>query len=312
MNYRTGILLLIFFSGIVFASDDFSSPNYSSSAAEFLKLPPHADELALGEAVTASNIWSAASRYNPSLIDNVNLLNIIFSYSLMTLDRKLWAFDIAHPAGEYLVLCGSFSHYGVGGIESRDESGVQVGTFSDQENAVSVSVAGKFSKTISAGATIRYLFQQLSNEYANGTGFDLGATWSPLPYLRLGLSGNNLLSWLWWSTGQRDHVLPAARGGVCGTFIDSTLTIEIDGAKTYSEPMDIDAGVQYDLLHLFSFRVGGETSIIFNNQSYRPFDFTCGLGFHYWNFQFDYGLKVPSSELGLINVFSLSFLIPFN
>jgi hypothetical protein len=61
---------------------------------------------------------------------------------------------------------------------------------------------------------------------------------------------------------------------------------------------------------MISVRAGCETSIIFANPSGRFPDFSGGIGLHYSNIAFDYGLKIPGSGLGFIHNFSLSFMIP--
>jgi len=308
-KYGITILLLALCLDL-FAEGELTAPEYASGAAEYLKLPIHGDAASRNGAVTASGDWTSASRYNPSLIDKVDSLQVVATYTLMTLDRKLVSFDLAHPVGGYTVLGASFTMFTILGFDARDSIGIPAGSFNDRENAVSLSAAGRFIGGISGGLTLRYLIQQLESEKANGLGIDLGACYAPLPWLNTGISACNLLSWMWWSTGRRDQVLPLVRAGIAGILFDSSLAIEIDGEKTIKQPVEIAGSISYEFFGIISLKAGGRTGIDVRDISYRPPDFSCGLGFHYKSFGFVYGLRIPGSELGLAHTFTLTAVIP--
>ena len=90
--------------------------------------------------------------------------------------------------------------HGVGGIEQRDEVGVPGASFDYRELSAAGLAAGRIVGNVSVGARVRYLYEKLYTEHANGVGVDVGAVYSPTPVLTVGVSALNLGSHLWWST----------------------------------------------------------------------------------------------------------------
>jgi len=313
------ILCVSFFA----QGSNFSSSSYSFGAAEYLKVPVSAKSAALGGAVCAWKEMLAGTQFNPAIYDaqSNNLINAKGSYSFLTLDRKFIGLDAAMPIGSYIACGISFINYGVSNIEARDSLGNQIGSFNDIENSVTASFAGRFLYNISFGASIRYLYAGMKknndalssylelNENANGFGLDLGATWEPLSWLCAGASVQNILSYLWWSTGTRDEVLTAVRLGLCGNFFKKSLITEIDFVKTLKQPEEILLGIQYKFLNMFFIRGGIKSAIDLTQLSSRYPDFSAGFGFLYSFLGFDYALIIPDSDLGYIHKISLIFSI---
>jgi hypothetical protein len=283
------------------ASDDtFASSGYARGAAEYLRLPLHGDCAALAGAVTA---WSAnltGLQYNPAVLDAVHkgTVGIAGTYRILTLDRGHMGAHAAMSLGDYVAVALSIDDYTVGNIEGRDQFGVKTRDFDYREGAAALTVAGRLMWPISVGGTVRYLYGDMLDERANGLGFDLGAVWDAHQYLRVGLSGRHVGSFLWWSTGHRDIVLPTARAGAAGLFLDTTLIAELDIVKPLRQPIDVLFGVQYELLDLIYFRGGIATSVHIADRDSRKPDFSLGVGMRYRFFGFDYALEIPSSQLG--------------
>jgi hypothetical protein len=279
-------------------SRDFTSVNYASGAAEYLKLPIHASSAALGSAVVASRNDLANVQYNPAILDALpqGEMNIVGTYSILTLDRRHNGLDFAGNAGNYFVYGISYLNYGVGKIDGRDTFGIQTGMFDYAANAITASAAGRVTNNIALGATLRYINESLSVENVNGIGFDIGATYLPLPFLSFGASVQNLGSYLWWSTGTREAVLPAGRIGVCGNLLKKTLLIETDFIKTQTQPEEVAAGIQYYFLDLLYVRGGINTAVAVEKQSSKYPDYSLGLGMRYLSLGFDYACQIPDSR----------------
>jgi hypothetical protein len=298
---------------------DFASTGYSAGAAEYLKRPVSAKSAALSGSVVAWRENLAGTQFNPAIYDAVPAGSLQFdgSYSFLTLDRKHAGAEMAGTLGSYLAYGLSFITYGVGNIDARNDYGDSLGLFSDMENALSVSVAGRFLWNISAGASVRYLYAGMHKdknadpsldlgEQANGIGVDIGATWEPLEYLCAGLSVQNIGSKLWWSTGIREDVLTSVRLGVAGLFLKKSLIAEIDILKTLQQPIQLCGGIQYTLFDIVSFRGGISADADYENIHMRSPDYSLGLGVRYSFFGFDYALIIPDSDLGLSHKLSLA------
>jgi len=289
---------------------DFVSTGYSAGAAEYLERPVSAQSAALAGAVVAWRENLAGVQFNPAIVDatpaGYNVIN--GTYSLMTLDRKHMGVNSAGTVGSYLAYGISFINYGVGNIDGRDSLGNETGAFNYNEDCLALSVAGRIVGNVAVGGTIRYLNENYSTGLSggNGIGFDLGATYEPLPILCVGLSAQNLLSKLWWNTGHVDPVLMGLRLGVAGLFLEKSLTTEIDVLKTVQQPIQISLGVQYTLLKIVSARGGISTDTDILKYHSRYPDYSFGIGIRYSVFGFDYACIIPDSDLGINHKVTLS------
>ncbi len=308
------LLTLLTTSALYADGSDFASSNYSYGAAEYLKLPRHAHSAGLANAVVAWQEEFAGLQYNPAILDAVvDIVPVVATYSFMTWDRKHVGLDAAMPIGDFAISGLSLMKYGVGNIEGRDSLGNFTEDFDYSANAVALSIAGRLQWPVSVGITARYIHEQMAGEQANGMGFDAGITYSPFTQFCIGLSGQNVGSYLWWTTGHRDIVLPTAQLGLAGRFLDTTLIAELDVAKTMRQPIDVSLGLQYKIIGMIMIRGGIATSLDLRGRDYRKFDFSVGLGMRYSWFGVDYAMPINSSGLGLTHKISVigKFPSPF-
>lgn len=313
MSKRTLLLLLLIYLPIWAGESDFASSGYARGAAEYLKLPRHAHSTALCGAVTALQEDLAGLQYNPAILDIVGAANgypFIGTYSFMSLDRKHIGVDATFGLGDYIAGGISLTNYGVNDIEGRDEYGNILEDFDYKTISFAASIAGRLKWPVSWGVTLRYIYEHLDVEMANGFGFDIGATYRPIEQLCIGVSGQNIASWLFWSTDHHDIVLPSARLGIAGLFIDSTLIGELDIVKTVKQPIDVSLGLQYKLFNVLSLRAGTATSLDIKGRDYRDFDFSLGVGMRYNMLGFDYACPITSSKLGISHKISVIVKIP--
>jgi hypothetical protein len=286
-------------------SADFASEGYARGAAEYLRLPDNAQSASLCRAVTAWKYPYCSSKANPGLRDAVSSPTLSTTYGLMSLEQKYFSAKYAQPIGDYLVCGLSVISFGMTGFEARDNYGIMTGTFSDQETAVALSAAGKLTKNISAGITIRYLNQLLEKEYANGASFDCGATYDPFSFVTIGASLLHFPSLLWWSTGTHDVVLSTARVGLCWHLLDTALNFETDVAVTECQPLEFSGGLEYVLFKIIALRGGIATSSSISERKSRMPDFALGIGIHYQGVAFDYAFRRPATILDPSHWFSL-------
>ena len=311
----TVLTFLVLFAFSVSSRSDwfdnrFSSSGYGSGGGEYLKLPIHARTAGLATATVAWRDQLSGLQFNPAILDVTDSITIIATKSFLTLDRSHNGFDIASGVGEYLVAGLSFSQFGIGGIEGRDEFGVVTESFSAGFNTLSVAIAGRLNIPISLGLRGRYLFESIENEHSNGMGFDLGATWQPIKQLTIGASAQNIGSYIWWSTNARDQVLMTGRFGICTSLFDNALRLEFDGIKTLAQPEEAAVGVEYTFAHIISGYGGIRTSVSRYYHAIMQAEYTFGTGMRFDFLGFDYALIVPPSELGIIHKISIIGKIP--
>jgi hypothetical protein len=288
----------------------FSSSGYATGGGEYLKLPIHARTAGLATATVAWRDHLSGLQYNPAILDAVDSMTVIGTTSFMTLDRSHYGFDIASGIGEFLVAGLSFSQFGIGKIEGRDDFGGITESFDAGFNALSAIIAGRLVIPLSFGVRGRYLFESIENEHSNGMGFDAGATWQPLDQLCIGASAQNIGSYIWWSTNTRDKVLTTGRFGVCAILFDNTVRLEIDGIKTLTQPEEAAFGAEYTFAGILSARGGIRTSVNRNYHAIMRPEYSFGAGMRYEFMGFDYALVVPPSELGLIHKISIIGKVP--
>jgi hypothetical protein len=296
------ILIIFFLSSIAFCQyADFASTGYSQGAADYLKVPVNANSAGLCGAVVAWRGLYTGWQVNPAISDAAEKGSVIIngSYSFLTFDRKHMGANIIGTAGEYLAWGASFVSYGVSNIEGRDSLGIPTDNFDYSENALTASLASRLQWNIAVGARIRYLFEKMETQRANGVGADIGLTWEPLEQVCFGASAQNLGSRLWWTTGHSDPVLATMRFGVCGLFMRKSLIAELDFIKTMNQPEGLALGACYLLFDIVSFRAGISTAIDLSESHSKFPDYSLGLGFKHSGFGFDYALIIPDSELGL-------------
>jgi len=287
---------------------EFASEGYSSGGAAYLCVPVYAQNASLGGATTAWDENLAGWQYNPAILDALDdkAIALMATRNFASLGRNFTGVDGALSALDFSVLGLSFMHQGDPSIEGRDENGFVTETFGSSANSLAATAAGRIRGSISVGGRIRYLLEKIEREYANGIGCDLGALWHPTPTLNIGIGALNLLSYMWWSTGQTDAVQPAARLGVNVSFLRKSLMTEVDFVKTLSQPVEGIMGLQYTILDLISIRGGAQSAIDISDKQLQWPDFSFGTGIHYAGIGFDYSCTIPSSELGLTHRISIT------
>lgn len=304
-------LLLTFLICTAVLAEDFASSGYAAGGAEYLKLPVHAHSASVCGAAAAWSDELSGVQYNPAILDGglKGKFGFVGSYTVKTLDRYHYGLTTALGIGDFFVAGLSFVNHSVTDIPIVESSdGTVIGTESYYENAVTATIAGRLQWPISIGLSLRYLYENIMDMgTAHGFGLDLGATYYPIQYLRIGLSGLNIGSNLYWDTEEKDKILSKAQLGIAGLFLDTALVIEADFAKTISQPVDMMLGAQYTIIKIVGIRAGITTSFNSNDKTWQIPDFAIGIGMRYSFYGFDYTFFRPASELGAHHKISVVF-----
>ncbi|MBI4551981.1 MAG: PorV/PorQ family protein [Candidatus Latescibacteria bacterium] len=166
----------------------------------FLRLGLGTRALGLGGAYTAVADDGAAVYWNPAGVARIQRHWAEMMYRRMGLDRR--QFVLAYTQG--LEPGGgvgfAWVNVGVDGIDGRDLNGQPTGMLTDSENAVFFSFSPQFSRRISAGLSMKFLYNRLAGQTAKGFGGDIGVLVRPVEPLSLGLQFRDIGTRITWNT----------------------------------------------------------------------------------------------------------------
>jgi hypothetical protein len=190
-------------------------------------------------------------------------------------------------------------------IEVRQIPGEPVSTFDANYFFMSLSSGFTVIDDLDFGATIKYLYEGILNDQANGLGFDFGFAYQTSVE---GLSASAVMKNFGSMNALRNEEtkLPTeVRIGPAYKFKIERAKLELIGAVEFQKYLDTEnihfnngLDVVYD--QLIALRMGYQSG-------YESRGFTAGLGLMWGNLRFDYAYMPFSLGLGNANLFSLQF-----
>jgi len=190
-------------------------------------------------------------------------------------------------------------------IEVREIPGEPVSTFNANYFFMSLSSGFTVINDLDFGASIKYLYEGLLNDQANGIGFDFGLNYkTPVN----GLTASTVIKNIGSMNALRNEEtkLPADfRLGSSYQFSVESAKLDIITAAEFQKYLDADdihfnlgGDIVYD--QLLALRAGYQTG-------YESRGFTAGLGIMWGSLRFDYAFMPFSLGLGIANLFSFQF-----
>jgi len=210
--------ILVLFMSVLFALQAFARPGDGGYAGAFLRMGLGARAKALGDAYSAIPEGAVAGFYNPALLPHLQERQLVASYSFLTLDRNFDYIGFAMPLnpkadpdkeGNPLKagLALGWVHAGVDNIYGTDGSGNHTMDFSNSEHAFYLSFALSPFEKFSIGINGKVLYNQIPDIEkddgaltSTGFGIDIGAFYSPVNNLTLGLVLRDNMSKYSWNT----------------------------------------------------------------------------------------------------------------
>jgi tetratricopeptide (TPR) repeat protein len=190
---------------------------------------------------------------------------------------------IALPSWRWGTLGLALRHFGVDGIERRDDQNVLLGNdVSDSELEMALGYGRSLGQTWSVGGTVKLQRQSLAGFSANGLGIDLGLGVSPqwADRLRLGVGLRNVVQPSLRLDRESVPDPMTVRTGI-GYRIPlgsgAGLLTELDVEKPVAASAKIHAGMEYRFFNLTALRAGLNGSV-----------FTAGSGLLWRNLSLDY------------------------
>jgi len=269
---------------------------------------PSPRALALGGAYTAVADDPGAMTWNPAglgFIDRKTLSVSRTSYYGLDMTESFAGFAL--PSWKYGVADLTFRHFGVGGIEGRDDRNQISGTdLTDDEMEIALGYAKPFGETWSLGGAVRYYRQSLAGFSGSTVGLDVGALAYPGRWLetappwaqrlRAGASIRNLVDGSWTLDQVAVEERPTGRLGFAyeQPWPDRRLLVAVDVEGTRGADPVLHAGVEFEYRSMVAVRTGLSNSA-----------FTVGAGVNWRDMSFLYTYE--DNGLGGLHRLGLSF-----
>jgi hypothetical protein len=303
-------------------------------AGEFMAIGVGGRALGLGGAHVALVNDAAAGYWNPGALGRID-----FPEAMVMHDERFGSLvnydfvSVALPYGPEVSLGFSILRLGVDGVPDTRNAWIdanangifdaadrldysKISYFNAADWTVYFTYAKRSSSTLQYGANVKLIRRSLADQSATGIGFDIGALYSPLPDLFLGLNAQDITTTLVaWSTGRNELVSPTLKiggayfidvlGGRLAPVLDVDMRFENRrfASVAHLGPVSLDphAGLEFDYKKTIALRVG------YNDVK----QLSLGAGLHLRMLDIDYSFaKFAADEtLGNTHRISLRFVL---
>lgn len=292
------LLILLITTTVVFAQ------TAGKSGLSFLKVGFNARNIAMGDFGVATADDVSALYYNPALLADYSSPQLTFTHNKWIQDVSSEMFGASFPLFGLPFALG-INTTSISDIEVRTRPGEAESTFNAHYFYGSLSTGFYVADNIAAGITMKYLYESLFSDDANGLGFDFGLRYKDvIEGLDLAASYSNVGSMN--SLRNEETKLPAdLRVGAAYSFplqqIQSDITVT-GGIQKYTATDDthIHFGAEIFYDDLIALR-GGYMS------GYDSKGLTAGLGLLWNSINFDYAFVPFDYGLGDSHIISLMY-----
>ena len=292
------LLIFIYASTLVFAQ------SAGNTGLSFLKFGFGARTIAMGDAGASASNDLAALYYNPSRLALIEKNEILIMHSSWIQDVNSELFGIKWNMFGLPWAIG-LNYTSISGIEIRTRPGEPDSKFDANYFFGSLSTGFYVWDKLSFGTTIKYLYEGLLNDEANGLGFDFGLNYeTPFKGLSLSTVIKNIGSMN--ALRNEETQLPTDfRLGSAYKFNVESAKLDFIAVAEFQKYLDTDdihfnlgGDIVYD--QIFALRVGYQSG-------YEAKSFMGGIGLMWGSLRFDYTYTPFLLDLGNANLFSLQF-----
>jgi hypothetical protein len=273
-----------------------------NTGLSFLKFGFGARNIAMGDAGSILSNDVTSLFYNPSKLGMSRESEIMFMHNE-------WIQDVrSEVLGARTVLFGlpialGFNVTSVSDIEIRTRPGEPEAFFNANYFFGSLSTGFRLTDNVGTGITIKYIYEGLFQDEANGVAFDFGFYYlTPFRGLTAAASVRNLGSMD--ALRSEETKLPSeVRLGILYEYRLSN-NFDLSGAaellKYFETTTHINLGAELMFNNVLALRGGYQTG-------FESRGFTTGLGISWGNLRFDYAFVPFSLGIGSANLLSLQF-----
>ena len=292
------LLIFILASSYIFAQ------SAGNTGLSFLKFGFGARNIAMGDAGASASNDLSALYYNPSRLASIEKNEVLIMHSSWIQDVNSELFGIKWNMFGLPWAIG-LNYTNISDIEIRTRPGEPDSKFNANYFFGSLSTGFYVWDKLSFGTTIRYLYEGLLSDEANGWSFDFGFNYeTPIRGLSVSTVIKNIGSMN--ALRKQETQLPtdfrlgsAYKFGVESAKLDFIAVAEF---QKYLDTDDIHLNLGGDIVydHIIALRVGYQSG-------YEAKSFTGGIGLMWGSLRFDYTYMPFSLDLGNANLFSLQF-----
>ncbi|MDP7421553.1 MAG: PorV/PorQ family protein [bacterium] len=255
-------------------------------SAPFYRLGIGARALGMGGAFVAVADDPTTIYWNPSGLPEID------SMALSAMHLTPFQMDSSHDFVTTVFPLGEVSTWGMYYLRAStpDIPITQLGTdglpdiveyAKNDRNLLAFSYGRKFGKRFSAGFTLKYLSEKLSNAKATAWGSDIGFLFQASSSLKLGFAVQDVTETLIsWNTGHSDTVPQRYTFGLSGKLLEDKLTLALDANIMKQRPSEWHLGSEYVFANMLSVRAGLDARKL-----------TAGLGFRFGRWEMDYAFE---------------------
>ena len=322
---------------LVFLASSASAQTIAKYAGEFMAIGVGGRALGMGGAHVALVSDATAGYWNPGALARIDYPEAVVMHeerfgSLVNYDFV----SVAIPYGPDVSLGLSVLRLGVDGIPDTRNAWVdnngngvfdntdridydKITYFNSTDWALYFTYAKRSSSKLLYGANIKLIRRTLADQSATGIGFDVGAVYSPITNLSVGVSAQDITTTLVaWSTGRSELVSPTLKLGTAYSIniLSGRLTPAVDVDVRFENrhfssiasmgPVSFDphAGLEFDYKSTVALRVG------YNDVK----QMSVGAGIHLRMLDVDYSFaKFAADEsLGNTHRISIRFMLQNN
>jgi len=293
--------IIFFVITLTFANSSYAQTGTAGATGlAFLKLGVGARANGMGEAYASVVNDATATFWNPAGLARLNHAHLTFSHSewLQDISSEFLAFAFPAFGG---VTGFSANLHNIGGIERHTTAGESLGNIEWNYVALGVSHGRSIGQNLSAGVTVKYLYEKIYLESASGYAFDFGVNFRPLSdplHLTLAVQNLGTLNKLKAESTDLPRTLRLGASYEVGLEdFDGVMVVAAEGVKVFESDWRGHFGAEIELKNLLALRFGYQTG-------YEEKTLAGGFGVSFQRYHLDYGYTPFSSNLGDTHRFS--------
>ncbi|EQB62752.1 MAG: hypothetical protein RBG1_1C00001G0331 [candidate division Zixibacteria bacterium RBG-1] len=275
----------------------------------FLRVGPLARIQAMGGAYTGLADDEGSLFYNPGGLAKIKDKTYLLSYSNYITDVQSGFVGLIYPMKNNRSVGVSFNYLNWGDIVETDSFNNTLGTFTPTDIAFSISGATVVNPSFDAGATVKIIFEKISDYSTSALAVDLGGIYTAADgRTRFGATVLNLGKQM-KSAGSRKESLPTLyKLGFSHHLKELPLVVAADLNKPRDNNFYLNIGGEFVHFKNLLLRAGwssnsGDIKDVSESGSLAGFGF--GLGFLWKNYKLDYSYS-SFADLGSVHRFTIA------
>ncbi len=296
-----GGLLLFSISSVLLA--DINSKAGTTSYS-FLRVGPLARVQAMGGAYTGLADDAGSLFYNPGGLAKITAKTYILSYSNYLIDIQSGFLGLIYPLKNNRSLGFSLNYFNWGDMVKTDSFNNELGTFTPSDIALAVSGSTPVNPNFDAGATLKIIFEKISDFSTSALAVDLGGIYTATDgRTKIGATVLNLGRQLKSINSQKEPLPTVYKLGFSHHLKELPLVVALDLNKPRDNDFYIDVGGEFVHLKNLLFRMGwssnsGDIKDVSDGGSLAGFGF--GFGLLWRNYKLDYSYS-SFADLGSVH-----------